>query len=269
MLRKSMIFLFFYLGISWASFAQEPGDLEASLVVVENIELIGNKVTVDKILYREITIRPGDTLTKADFLQGLKESQENLMNTSLFNFVTIHEEITNNGALIHYAVKIEVIERWYIWPLPIFELAERNFNAWWETKDLEKINYGLFLNWENFRGRKEHLKLLLQFGYDEKLGVSYSIPYIDKRQTIGVMFGFNQTKNHEVSYITTDNQVQRVRLDDYALIDYHGFLAFSHRANIYQTHHIETSYNDKNFADTVFQLNPVFYQGESNRAQFI
>jgi len=266
------IFSAFFLSLfilSGSLLAQQVEKTADSLVVIDEIEFIGNNITIDKILLREITFRTGDTLSIRKFRKNSALSQENLMNTSLFNFATISDSIVSHGVIQHHRVKVEVTERWYIWPLPILELAERNFNTWWETKDLGMINYGMFLDWQNFRGRKENLKILLQFGYDEKLGFSYTIPYIDKRQTVGLSFGFNQTKNHEVSYITEKNQVERIKLpDSYTQISYHAFLAFSHRRNIYQTHNVEASYNEKNYADTVFTLNPDFYLGGTQRAQF-
>ena len=262
------LLIFFHFSVSLL--AQQNDVSKDTLVVIDKIEMIGNKITIDKILLREIPFRVGDTLTLQEFKKNSIQSQENLMNTSLFNFAILTPILkSTKGKIMHYDVAVSVTERWYIWPLPILELAERNFNAWWETKDLGMINYGMFLDWQNFRGRKENLKILLQFGYDEKLGFSYSIPYIDKRQTIGLGFGFNQTKNHEISYITENNHVERFRLpDNYAQIAYHGFLAFSHRASIYQTHYVEASYNDRNYADTIFKLNPDFYHGDTHRAQY-
>lgn len=251
------------------AFAQEAKVHQDTLVVIEDIKLIGNKVTRDNIMLREITFKSGDTLGKMAYQVKLEESRENLMNTSLFNFVEIKDSLVSSNGITRRVISYEVIERWYIWPLPIFELAERNLNAWWETKDFSKVNYGMFLNWENFRGKREHLKILLQFGYDEKIGFGYSVPYIDKKETIGLEFGFNQTKNHEVSWGTVNNRVQRVKLiDDYAHKGYMGFVKLGHRPNIYQTHSTELSYNDHIYADTVFQINPNFYDGKSTRAQY-
>ncbi len=249
--------------------AQEQHSSLDTLVVIDDIVLVGNKVTRDNILLREITFKPGDTIGVSSFSKIVEESRENLMNTSLFNFVEVEDSLSSADGIKKYTISYSVIERWYIWPLPIFELAERNLNAWWETKDFSKINYGMFLNWENFRGKRENLKILLQFGYDEKLGFSYSIPYIDKKETIGLEFGFNQTKNHEVSYGTFDNRVERVRLiDDYAHKGYSGYFTLGHRPNIHQTHSVEVSYNDHIYADTVFEINPDFYDGDDNRAQY-
>lgn len=241
-----------------------------SLLIVRNIELEGNKVTKNKIIFREIPFRVGDTIGENTFRNLLVSSQQNLMNTSLFNFVEVNDTVIESGGISYAEVHFDFIERWYIWPLPIFELAERNLSVWLKDMDFNRVNYGLFLDWDNFRGRRERLKIKLQFGYDEVLGFSYSIPYIDKKQTIGLDFGFNQTKNHEVSYATIHNEIQRIRLeDDYSRRVYDAFIGVFHRPDIYQSHYFETSYNDHIYHDTVFQLNPDFYDGSSNRAQYI
>ncbi|MBL0054572.1 MAG: hypothetical protein IPP29_25400 [Bacteroidetes bacterium] len=89
---------------------------------------------------------------------------ENVMNTSLFNFVEIHvtpQDIT--GADITIIVK----EKWYVWPFPIFEGVDRNINEWWQTKDFSRVNYGMYLLHENFRGRKENLQINARFGYSQ------------------------------------------------------------------------------------------------------
>ena len=45
---------------------------------------------------------------------------------------------------------IDLVERWYIWPYPILEISERNFNVWWDDfqssnyQDFSRFNYGVF-----------------------------------------------------------------------------------------------------------------------------
>ncbi len=262
-------YLFILFTISLASGAQNLTERPDTLVVIDDLVFVNNKVTAHKIMTREISFRPGDTLGVNELKSKIEQSRKNLMNTSLFNFVELKDSVVGVGVLERHRIEYHVIERWYIWPLPIFQLAERNLNTWLETKDFSRINYGMFLTWENFRGRRENLKILLQFGYDQKLGFSYSIPYIDKKQTIGLDFGFSQTRNHEADYNTVDNKVVRVKLADaLAHREYKAFLMLTRRPSIYQTHSLELSYNDHIFADTIFELNPDFYLGTSHRAQF-
>ena len=49
--------------------------------------------------------------------------------------------------------------------LSYFEISERNFNSWYRDfkksnyEDWSKINYGIMLDWHNFRGANELIKL--------------------------------------------------------------------------------------------------------------
>ena len=104
-------------------------------LLTDQIVLIGNKITKPRIILRELTFKKGDTITLGEIDQRIKRSEENLQNTSLFHSVKI-TWIQDNDRVNFYIV---VTERWYIFPLPIFEVAERNFNVWWETKDFSRV----------------------------------------------------------------------------------------------------------------------------------
>ncbi|MDZ7741955.1 MAG: POTRA domain-containing protein [Bacteroidota bacterium] len=123
--------------------------------IINKITLHGNKVTKNFIIYREMEFGAGDSIRGNELNTKLRKTRENLLNTSLFNFVTIRLDTVDINHYVKLDVNIELVERWYIWPFPIFEFADRNFNAWLKTKDFSKVNYGGYLVWDNFRGRKE------------------------------------------------------------------------------------------------------------------
>jgi outer membrane protein assembly factor BamA len=232
--------------------------------VVDSIILTGNKTTRDHIILRELTFKTNDTVPVNDFTIELARSRENLLNTSLFNFVTIKDSLTSTGAFPNVLIKIDFIERWYLWPLPILEISERNFNTWWQDKDFGRLSYGLFLVRENMRGRMEKLNLLLRFGFDETYQMSYQIPYINRRQTVGTGFGIGYNQNRDVAYQTTDNRPEFVNIDDKLLSQrFYGYLNFTHRPSLYHYHLIQFNYNYHIFDDTLLQLNPIFsFNGE-------
>lgn len=239
------------------------------MVYINQIYLEGNKITHNKIIYRELTIKAGDTLCLKDFQKELIKSKENLQNTSLFNFVEVREVQVNANGLIYANVHIDVTERWYIWPMPLFELAERNPNAWWESKDLSKLNYGMFFTWENFRGRREALKIIAQGGYDEKLGFYYDIPFINRKQTLGIILAAGLTRNHEVTYQTIRNKPIRYRNDqEYARHQYYASVSLNIRKNIHTSHTFKFSYNNDQYNDTVFLLNPDFDPYQQNEFNY-
>ncbi|GIV29383.1 MAG: hypothetical protein KatS3mg028_0449 [Bacteroidia bacterium] len=183
----------------------------------------------------------------------VQRSQQNIFNTNLFVFDTVYFEITDSNKI---KLHTHVQERWYIWPVPVFEIQDRNFNAWWQTKDLFRINYGMVVDHENFTGRKDKLSLVFQRGYSEKYGIVYRKPYIDKRQTVGFRTSFFFKQNNEAQYSTVGNHPLFYR--DYKkhivqLIE--AKLSFSYRKKFFDSHTFEIAYNYWNINDTLLKLN--------------
>lgn len=236
-----------------------------SYLIIDTIILSGNKVTKRSIIQRELTFETHDTLATAKLASQLSRSRDNLLNTSLFNFVTMHDSIVSNEEHTHIALHIHFIERWYLWPIPIFEISDRNFNTWWEDKDLNRISYGLLLVRENMRGRMERLNMLLRFGWDETYQLSYKIPYINKKQTFGAGLGVGFSQNHEVAYTTLNNHQESFRSEDeYIYKHFYSFFNISHRPSLYHYHHLQFDYHNYAFGDTLLQLNPEYsFDGET------
>ena len=100
------------------------------------VRLIGNTTTRDWIVHRELAFRAGDSLTVFELLIKMTFSTNNLNNTSLFNTVDVKYVGTGTGNVADYVL---LAERWYIWPVPVIELAETNFTAWWENQRLSQV----------------------------------------------------------------------------------------------------------------------------------
>lgn len=156
-LRKIILQTLVLLFVTNTAFAQENKTVTVGTITVE-----GDKITHKPIIYREIEFAEGDVLTEQELDEKIVKSRQNLLNRSLFNFVTISTDYEQDVCNI----LVSVVERWYIWPIPIVEYADRNFNVWWETKDFNRLNYGVDLRVENFRGRMENLNIIVKGGYD-------------------------------------------------------------------------------------------------------
>jgi outer membrane protein assembly factor BamA len=235
-------------------------------VIVNSIQLIGNKVTKDHILLRELPFMVNDTILKIELHGKLTSAQQNLLNTSLFNFVTIDTFPSGNK---HIIVLITVAERWYTWPSPIFEIQERNFNTWWQTRNFNRVNYGFFLSRENFRGRKEELSFYAQFGYTEKYGLTYTIPYINRKQAGGLGFSFSFSRNHEVGYQTYNNKLVYFKdPDKYVREELSGKLSYTYRQGIHITHSIDLKYNKAKIADTLNDYTIDYFIGNEIEIQY-
>ena len=125
-------------------------------IQIHQLVLKGNKQTKDFVILREIPLKEGDVLTHEELEFNLQQAYSNLKNTSLFNFIKIECHITNKQLA---TIIFDLEERWYIWPNPILDYSDRNLSTFLKNKRWDRLNYGLYLRIENFRGRNELVKL--------------------------------------------------------------------------------------------------------------
>ncbi len=235
----------------------------SSFFIIKDLTIRGNKTTHLPIIQRELPFSNGDTVAAEKLSKLLRTAHDNLMNTSLFNFVTI--DTLSDGDKLN--IQIDLKERWYLWPFPIFEISDRNFNAWWEKKDFSRINYGMYLVQENFRGRKESIKLLLRFGFDQKFSLVYLKPWLNKSQTLGLGFGIGYSRNHTVAYLTDNNHLCYFKSKhSYPNQSYYIGASLTCRKGLYTTHSLAAYFDSYQFSDTLLHLNPSF--APSARTQY-
>lgn len=238
----------------------------AGSYIVDDIVIEGNRITKEAIIFRELMFRQNDTLTPLEWSDRVERSEENLMNTALFNFVFIETVEQPSG---RHDVKIKVTERWYIWPWPVLKISDRNFNVWWQTKELRRLSYGFKIDWQNVRGRMENLMTTFQFGYDQVYEFRYRFPYLNKKKTIGMGLGAGIARNHELAYKTVENKQVFFRLADaYARRDVYSYINLSLRPNIYNSFFFQFRFDRQIFADTLVTVNPYFSDGENYKSYF-
>lgn len=243
--------------------AQDLLDIADDRLVIDSILIRGNKVTKEPIIQRELLFQVGDTLLKMELLSIFQKSKENLLNTSLFNFVYF-DATHNPGNRIN--VHIAVTERWYIWPVPILEYAERNFSTFIQNREWDKINYGAWLKWNNFRGRKELLAGKIRLGYINEYALSYSIPNLGRKQQHGISTGFNMNQQNEIFVSTELNKpVEYKPKEKPAQIRLNAFVNYVYRRKIYTTHAIRFEYFNYNLSDSVAIYNPNYLGEGRNR----
>jgi outer membrane protein assembly factor BamA len=236
-------------------------------VIVTRLIITGNQVTRPQIIMREMVFHEGDTMPAQVFERAAERTRENLMNTTLFNFVTITRQSLSG---YESAVVVDLKERWYIIPAPIFELVDRNFNEWVKSGDWTRINYGFNLNWANFRGMNETLKVLFKWGYSQRIGISYSIPYINKNQAEGMTFGAAYSRNRETNYgVLESKQLLYKDEDSYVRKEISGYVRYSRRDGFYNTSSFTVEYRYNGIADTVAQLNPDFLGSGRTRQELL
>src|SRR5690349_14366319 len=106
--------------------------LTAQTVTVQSITITGLKRTKESVVYRELTFVEGDTILQSEIGPTLERNKNNLINMGIFNEVVVNiaEWDTDKNVV---DISIELKESWYIYAMPILELADRNFNVWWTT----------------------------------------------------------------------------------------------------------------------------------------
>ncbi len=261
-MRKLLIFFFLFIGFTvYSNTNMNPSLLPDSVVsttyvIIRNIEFLGNKITKERIIRRELLFKENDTIPSDEISSIFKQSRQNLVNTSLFNIVHLDSLPVENSTFL-LDVKLRFIERWYVWPVPILEFADRNINEWLKKKDWNRINYGMFLTWNNFRGRREKLILFTRFGFDQKYELSYQVPYINKKQTwgVGVAGGFAQ--NHEIAYNSINNREVYYRDENVSpKQETFAYTEAYHRKGIHNMHWFKLKYTDLDVTDSVIIYNP-------------
>ena len=232
-------------------------------IFIRDILIIGNKKTKSNIILRELTFCKNESVKNLDSV--IIKCKENLMNTGLFNFVDINYI---NEDSISTLVYINVKERWYLWPIPVFEIADRNLNEWAQKKDISRTNYGFYLRQENFRGRDEILQVQFIFGYTNRIGLNYTIPYINRKQNLGLSAGLYVTQNHEIAYDVKNDKLQFYRNDElYVRKDFSSYVRVNKRKGIYNYFITGLEYRRNRTIDSVLMLNPSFFVNSSTSQQ--
>ncbi len=254
------------LGHALESLAQESFVIDADKLIVNEVFIEGNKVTKDFVITRELVFAIGDTILKMDLLPSIQRSKENLLNLALFNFVTFDVSHSPGSRI---TIHIEVTERWYIWPVPILEYADRNFSEFIKNRDWDKINYGARLKWDNFRGRNDLLSATIRLGYIKKYAVAYSIPNLGKRQRHGINTGFNVNQQNEVIIATVHNKPEEYKPQEVpAMTRLNSFLGYRFRNKLYGTHSAKLEYYDYRVSDSVAIVNPNYLGGDNTRLNY-
>jgi outer membrane protein assembly factor BamA len=254
-------FLFFFVLVSIFVKAEK-----SNFLVLSEIKFIGNKVTKERILLREFPCSLGDTISKEILEKTLTRIQSNLMNTHLFNVVNVNHVLFDS---LHFGIYVDLIEQWYTWPIPIFEIEDNNFNTWLQTTDWYRLNYGMYIERENFRGRREELVAKFQMGYSEQFALQYKIPFIDKKQKHGLGFTVSYKGNHEIAYNSENNKRKLYRNEiDYARNEFYARIGYQYRKKIYNTHSAQIFYYNVSVLDTIRKLNQEYLNANTLRNTF-
>lgn len=261
------ILLFLFASSLGSAFAQvKPAVPPPQPVIVYGITITGNARTREQIILREMLVTEGDTLEQTALYDRLERSRQNVMNTALFNTVTVVPLYLTANAVM---VEVTVNERWTIWPSPIFELADPNFNTWWLTKDFDRVNYGFYLYKYNFRGRNETVFLQAQFGYTRRFAMRYKVPYVDRKQRWGITIGGALLEQAEITAGTVDNKRILVRNPDGSnRTEQKADVEVSLRRSHDLRHFGRLAFTNAEITDTIARTALDYFDGTATRSRF-
>lgn len=244
------------------SFDALPPAVEApQYVTITSIHITGNKRTRPEIILRELDFQEGDTIALSELAERIERNELKLMNTGLFLRANIWfdgwEGATNNVSL-----HVTVLEGMFIVPFPILELADRNFNVWWETYNhsLRRLNWGVRFLHANLTGRKDPLKAVVQMGFTKKFEIIYTLPFFNKYETLGANINWLHTREKEIGYTTDNNMLLFHRGEEILLKRFRLGLGLRLRPHYDAYHSLDITWHKNEVPKSVLnELNPDFF----------
>lgn len=191
-----LYFLTLLPGMGGNARAAEPATAHGVIVA---IEFVGNKVTREKILRQEMSLKEGDV---SDPVQ-IEISRQAIMDLGLFTSVRFETEPRAEGVLLRVTVK----EKYYILPVPKLNRDDDN-----------KFSYGAEISFDNLSGLNQKLKLRYEEeDSSEVVGektntslISYNYPRLNGSPwTLGV----DISKTHSPLQISVRNTLQDLDRD--------------------------------------------------------
>ncbi len=242
---------------------------KGSKFVINNILITGNKKTKAFIIERELPFKRGDSVYLSELVAAFQRSKELLFNTRLFNYVVV--SLKNfNGYFVD--VQIDVIERWYIFPVPYFRPVDRNLTAWADNHySLSRVNWGIKFLHSNFLGRNDRLRVWLVTGYTRQVQLNYDQPASGKSLKHGFGFGFLYAALKEINVNTVNDKQFFINADTlsktnkYLYKQFTGSVNYFYRPALTTRHVVRFSLNDIQTDSAVGIANPKYFNNNAQK----
>lgn len=237
-------------------------------VTIREVILSGNKKTRNGVLLRELPVVKGKAYSMPFILKAIERANENLMNTSLF--VNVKTDFRNwfNDSI---DITINVSERWYYFPLPVFDPVDRNWNVWVKQHGVsfDRVNYGIRFAGKNITGSNDKLSLSIINGYTKQYAVKYDNPFLSKDLQQGASVELSYSQNREINYNTSGNQQIFFKNEKhFARTRLQMGLGYSFRKGSMIRHNVRLIYTTESIADTIALLNPKYFTEGKTRQRF-
>lgn len=240
---------------------------DSTLIIVKRIDIHGNEKTKNSIVLRELSFDTNRVYTLKEFLEyHIPRSTSNIKYLDLFNQINITYHMDSTTSPANTYLNIELVEKWYLWPIPFVEFADRNFNQWYSLKlEPYRTNFGLYVFKNNFRGMNHTIKLTLGTGYTHTVGLEIVAPYVDRKKRIGLGLDLRHKTNNEIQYGVLDNRELFYRDKSRTMIITRSAEgSIQYRPKLYLKQTLIAGYSRIDISDTVLSdgLNPDFTLSE-------
>lgn len=235
--------------------------------VVRSVTIQGNHRTRERIILREMELKTGDTLPKLQLTEKLAWDQRKITNTNLFVTVDV---VAREVGPRQIDIDVTLKERWYLFVIPVFDLADRNFNEWWyeRGRSFRRTIYGARLNYKNVTGNADKLNAIFEFGFAQRTQLVYTLPYIDRNQKTGISVGASYQTNKEMAYRSALDKLVYFQSEDLMRDRFWTNVVLTRRNQFYNFHRLELRYVRNSIADTIARLNPNYFLNGQTRQRY-
>jgi outer membrane protein assembly factor BamA len=240
-------------------------------IVIRQIHISGNKKTKEYIIRREIQLKQGDSIKAARLSEELQKLQQQVYNTNLFLSVKVDIEPINGNEI---GISIAVKERWYIFPIPKFQLIDRNINEWLQKYkgDLDRVVYGVKFTHYNLTGHRDLMRVTLLNGFTRNISFTYFKPVSEKSLNNGFSFTGGIVQNREFIYkIDAGNKPVLFNNGDFSRKAYFAGVGYNYRKNIMGTHYFNILFNHIAVTDSLIdpKYNPNYFKDPVTHKNYV
>jgi hypothetical protein len=203
--------------------------------------------------------------------ERIQKARDQVYNTTLFIEVKVTPEIIST---CDFDIKVSVKEKWYIFPIPWFQLSDRSFNEWLVKYNgsLKRVNYGIHFSHYNISGRNDQLSVALINGFTRNISFEYKAPYTNPALSDGVLFGAGFSQTRQIPYKTDyNNNLIYYKNDDFVKNEWYVTAAYSSRKAIKKKETFSVSFRHIKVDDSLVSehYNPAYFNTASSSQNFI
>ena len=100
-----------------------PADtIRQDSLYIRNVQIECHQKTIDRIILREMALKPGDRVSKHNLRDVLEKESSKIFNTNLFVVAEVFDVPAGRDSI---DLVVSVVEKWYLYPVPIVDLADR------------------------------------------------------------------------------------------------------------------------------------------------